>query len=532
MRTKLLGPAAGGGHDAHRMNLRRPSFVSCLTAATVFAVLVAAYAPAFAFPFALDDWGKLLWLDQHPSWMDRIQGCFWPQDRLFYRPLSHLSAALLQAAWPHQPVAYHVLNLLLLGLTALTAGALVRDFTGQARVGRLVAVLFAAATPIHLETQFWMVGLNDLAMLPLIFTALLLHLRGRAGAAAAAWALALLFKESAAFVPVVAAAATLLQLDAPAATPRRRWLRLWPYVLVGLIYVAIKMAGTPPTAVATDHPYAVQLARTTIGPRIADYARWLFHGLAPALAGGERWDQFLRAAGAKPLPLHALVWSSVALTLFVAARENRTQLRRVALAWCWILLSLGPLLLMPNHASRYYLLTALPAALWLALLVLEATLRAVRARPQPARIALALVIAGSAVGGVGYARARTAEGLDQRFSDGTNLPIRRSTATRIVMAQLPALFPDLPRAAMVLFENLDVYGFGPAPGLRVWYGDPTIISYPAEPMRQYAVLMQQAELARVERRLRVVRWDGAKLVDVTASWPPYPTAEDARPKAD
>ena len=176
--------------------------------------------------------------------------------------------------------------------------------------------------------------------------------------------------------------------------------------------------------------------------------------------------------------------------------------------------------------------TLIRRLLWLALLVLEATLRAVRARPQPARIALALVIAGSAVGGVGYARARTAEGLDQRFSDGTNLPIRRSTATRIVMAQLPALFPDLPRAAMVLFENLDVYGFGPAPGLRVWYGDPTIISYPAEPMRQYAVLMQQAELARVERRLRVVRWDGAKLVDVTASWPPYPTAEDARPKAD
>lgn len=500
-----------------------PSRAFWLTAAAVLAVLLAAYAPAFAFPYAHDDWEKLRWHDLHTDWGERLATYFNPQGRLFYRPLSALAAGLLHAGWPDDPRAYHVVNLLLLAVAALAAGALVHTLTGQARTGRLVALLFAAATPVHLETQFWLVGVNDLAMVPLTFAALRLHLRGRPGAAAAAWAAALLFKESAVFVPVVAAAATLLRLDtapAPAAAPRARWLRLWPFVAVGLIYLALKLAGTLPTRVPADHPYAIEVARSTVGPRIGDYARWLLHGLLPALAGWTRWDRLLQGVAAHPLPLHALVWGALAGTLWLARRRDRTQGARAALAWFWILCSLGPLLLLPNQAARYYLVTALPAALWLLLLAVESLGPPAGARPGPRALGLALFIGLSAAGGVAYARARTAEGLEQRFTDGTNHPIARGTATRIVQAQVRALWPQLPRGAFVVFQNLDVYGFGPGTGLRRWYDDPTLIACPDGPLRGQPALLAQAATARAEGRLRVARWDGERLLDVTAAWEP------------
>lgn len=503
------------------MSIRWPSPASSLTAVAVLLILLAAYAPSFAFPFALDDWNKLNWHDHHPDWGARLATYFDPRGRLFYRPLSSLAAGLLHAGWPDDPRAYHVVNLLLLAAGALTAGTLVHTLTGQACTGRLVALLYAAATPIHLESQFWLVGVNDLAMIPLIFLALRLHLRGRSGAAAAAWGAALLFKESAVFVPAVAAAATLLRLEAaPPAAPRARWFRLWPFAVVGVLYLALKLLGTLPTRVPADHPYAIEIARSTVGPRIGDYARWLLHGALPPLAGWTRWDRLLQGVAAHPLPLHALVWSALAGTLLLARRRSRAELAGAALAWLWILASLGPLLVLPNQAARYYLMPALPAALWLLLLTLESIAPSAARRPALRLALLALGIALSTAGGVAYARARTAEGLEQRFADGTNRPIARGIATRIVQTQVRSLWPRLPPGAFVVFQDLDVYGFGPTAGLRRWYGDPTLVACPDGPLRGQPALLQQAATARAEGRLRAARWDGVQLRDVTASWAP------------
>lgn len=495
----------------------KPPVRLLLCAALVLgAVLLGAYAGAFAFPFALDDWGKLNGFDAAGGWSEILRFCCEPRGRLFYRPLSHLSAALLHAGWPDQPAAYHVYNLFLLGLAAALAGAVAHALTGRRTLGVGVALLYAAATPIHLDTQLWMVGLNDLSVAGLTFAALLLHLRGRPLPAALTWGAALLFKEAAIYLPFVAAVASLIRLDHPPPARRALAWRTWgPYVAVCAVYALLKLAGQSPAGLEDSHPYALSIAPESFATRLGYYVRWLSYAACPALASSTGWLDLASRLFGQPALLTLLLTGGLLGTLVLARLRGGRDLRVTALAWWWLVAALAPVAPLANHAYRYYLLTALPAALLLALQVLEAALHPLaRRRPRAAQAAFALLLTLAAGSGIAYARARLAEGLDQRFVEGTNELVRRGTATRLVAEQLPRLIPHPPAGGVIVFENLDVYGFGPSHGVRRWYRDPTLRAFHADQLTRDPQARAAVEQARADGRLHVVRWTGERLVEV------------------
>ncbi len=491
-------------------------FIVC-AALVLSALLLGAYSGAFDFPFALDDWGKMNGFDAAGGWTGILQVCFDPRGRLFYRPLSHFSAALLHAGWPDQPAAYHVYNLFLLGVAAALAGAVSHALTGRRALGVGVAVLYAAATPIHLDTQLWMVGLNDLSVAVLTFAALLLHLRGRPLPAALCWGAALLFKEAAIYLPFVAAAASLIRLDRPPPAVRALAWRTWgPYAAVCVVYALLKLAGQSPTELAETHPYALSIAPESFATRLGYYVRWTTYAACPALASSDGWLHLASRLFGHPALLTLLLTGGLLGTLVLARLRDVHRLRATALAWWWLVAALAPVAPLANHAYRYYLLTALPAALLLALQVLEAALRPLASRrPRVAQVTFALLLTLAAGSGITYARARLGEGLDQRFVEGTNELVRRGTATRLVAEQLPRLIPHPLAGGVIVFERLDVYGFGPGQGVRRWYRDPSLQAFHADQVERNVATRATVEQARAEGRLRVVRWNGERLVETT-----------------
>ena len=152
----------------------------------------------------------------------------------YFRPLSRQVAFwLLSRAGGESPLVFHVAGWALWLLVLALLFALVRRVVGVRAAA--VATAFLALHYAADVALLWASDLQDLLATACALAALMLHLGGRRGWAAAAFALALLSKESAAVTPVLA-----VLLDRRAG---ERWrapvLRAWPLWLCGAAWLAL-----------------------------------------------------------------------------------------------------------------------------------------------------------------------------------------------------------------------------------------------------------------------------------------------------
>lgn len=482
-----------------------PSRRTLLTATGLLLAVLAAYGAYARLPPLLDDWALLGFLAEEPSWPRRIAVLFDPRDRMFYRPLAYVVRSVVHGFDGARFAAYHVPAWLLLAGCAGLAGRVASRLLASPRAGLAAALVLLAATPIHLDTQCWGAGLNDLLAFAFLLGALNLHLARRDLFAAVLWGLALLCKESAAFLPAVLLASVCLVPDGWSVRVRR----LLPYVPVGLVYVALRLAARPLHALADDHPYVLSLRPPTLVDRIVLHLRWVAEGLCPPLAGPEiaaRPVWMLTIAGCVTL---AIGWKAL----------SALQRRAVVLGGVWAIAAALPLFLFPNHLYRYYLLAAWPGVVLVAGLAGWGVLKrfAGGASAGLRRLALGVVLA-CLVSGIVYARARSAEGIDQQVVDGTNELIRRGDAARMMRDDFAALVPALPKGAVVVVDNLDIAGFGPAAGLRLWRNDPTLEVFTAVEVERRPDRLVTLLQRRGLDRLCVVKRAGPHLLDQTATW--------------
>src|SRR5262245_31627068 len=165
------------------------------------AFVLVAYAPALDIPFLGDDY---VFLDKTRS--ARFVDLWSLANTQFgwYRPWSReLHFWLLQRLVGTNEVAFRAVSLLL-WLGGLGGYLLyLREFLS--RRAALLAVLGTAALALWAAPLLWISGSQDLWMVALAMLALLLFARRREGWAMAPYALALLSKETAAVLPLVAA---------------------------------------------------------------------------------------------------------------------------------------------------------------------------------------------------------------------------------------------------------------------------------------------------------------------------------------
>ena len=165
----------------------------------------------------------------------------------FWRPLTFASFALNYLVGGAHAWTWLAVNLLLhIGNAALVAALVLRLYpAGDVRPAAFAAVFFFALAP-GWEAVLWIACRYD--TLSTLFTLLAAWwFAGRASRKAlAATALALMSKESGSVAFVLVAAIALgreLELGSPASVlVRRLAARLWPFVLLGLAYVALRLA--------------------------------------------------------------------------------------------------------------------------------------------------------------------------------------------------------------------------------------------------------------------------------------------------
>jgi hypothetical protein len=206
------------------------------------AALVAAlaYAPALGTSFTSDDFFildrvKALGGLAHPvAYFER--GFF-----EYYRPLAFLSQALDWTLWGQRAFGFHLTNILLHAIASALTFAIARRLLD--RPAAVVAAILFALHPASHEAIYWIAARFDLLATTFMLLSLLLLWQegaGSYGLGVASFALALLSKESALSLPLIAAASDVILV-------RRDWrtaaLRLAPLLAVVGLYALLRAHG-------------------------------------------------------------------------------------------------------------------------------------------------------------------------------------------------------------------------------------------------------------------------------------------------
>ena len=422
--------------------------------------LLTQYGDVRRVPFINDDY---IFLDKTRAasfvslWAPKALAFHW------YRPWSReLHYWTLQRMFGVHEAPFHVASLVL-ALAALVAFfAFARRLAGP-RVA-VIAVAGWASLAAWAVPVIWVAGVQDLWMLLFSFLCLGAVAMGWTWAAAGAFLLALLSKESAAVLPAIALAGHVLVKRRPLGESFRRTLPLWGLLVLWAAFHPLlggrlwfPLEGKVPPAPRAELP--VVLGRTLLLPWNID--AW------PNPENG--WAQPVVVGLIGAVLLGALVL--IGARDRAAPREDDNP-RGVALFGAvWALLGLAPLLMPGLGWHNYYALLGAAGA-WLAAAVLLAR--------KPA-IAIA-VVAALALLRAGRATTPSLDWGSQRN--------QRLAASNIgeMSADLIHSEPAVPQHIRKFFIRVPSYvGFlaGDGPALRVWYGDSTLRAgfYPAYTLR-------------------------------------------------
>lgn len=390
--------------------------------AVLFAVAAAVYLNTLPNGLVIDDVHQIVendWITG-PRHLGEIftQGVWDFEGRAssYYRPLMYVlymgvHAVAGRAAW-----AYHLLNILFHAVVTLLVAMLARRVfpRGEPRAPAFldppfVAALLFAVHPIHTEPVAWSAGIADLGLALFGLLALWGHVtaeqrgRHRDVGAAIALLLALLCKETAVVIPLIAVAYDMIFVE-----PRRRTERLVKglalFALAGGVYLGLRvhaLGGLAPTAGGAD--LGVSTYALAVLALVAGYVEKL---VLPV--GLNFWHVFAppsSLASAEGLQAACVVGLSAAASF--AVRANRTARFALAVIVLPLLPSfhLGALNqgLENAFAERYLYLPSVGFVLLVALAI-EAVRR--RAGPRTAPVLAAVVLLAGAYATATIARNR------------------------------------------------------------------------------------------------------------------------------
>lgn len=267
----------------------------------------------------------------------------------YYRPL--MTFAYLICYWLSGPIAFgfHLLNLILHAGVVLLLFALTDRLFGDRLLSLSAAGLFALH-PIHTESVAWIAGLPDLELGLFFLLTFLLYVRlDRVGPASAPWraraaliasyVLALLSKEQALMLPVLAAAYEhFYRADRDATSLQIKFGRYLPLFATAAAYLAFRIVGLGGFAPSVSRPelgwYAVVLSAIALTGSYLWKLIWPVHLSAFYVfhASHSLRDPGVLAGAAALL---------VCLALFVRLWRSAHE---ISFVWLWMGATLAPVL--------------------------------------------------------------------------------------------------------------------------------------------------------------------------------------------
>jgi hypothetical protein len=456
--------------------------VAVAYACVLLALVAITYWPIFEYSYVQDDLRSVDFIRTHNTG-EVLSTIFNPHNRHFYRPLSGCYYLLIVRMFDLQAAGFHAGAMILLALGAWMAAKVIREITGDRLVAAGTGLLYAAATPIHIDTMTWMVGMNELGAMPLMLGSLFLFLRGRHIASAAVFLVALLFKEAVLFLPLLFLVHLAFRHELKS-LPKKAISSLWVYGLILAMSMIPKLVAHPLTAMPDTHPYALRFFGFHVFGNLLWYSKWYFETLFPMFAESPWKEGFMAAAFQHCRPVAVgIAGLLVAAAAWLVWRQKRINSQfkpaGLILLLAWIPLGLLPVVFFPNHFYRYYLTYSLPPLLALFLFLLRNAAEAVARRQNLATAAVVLWIIVSVPFSIGYFHRRASEGYRQLFLDGTNGLFRRGACVNVVRNQLPKLVPHLPPGSSLIFQDVELPAFNGKYGVRVWLDDPTLLVFDA-----------------------------------------------------
>jgi len=316
----------------------------------------------------------------------------------YYRPLQTLAYMVGYAVAGLDPAPYHWLNIVLHALAALAVVWLGWEATRSQRVALWAGMLFAAH-PMHTESVAWCAGITDIGCGLFYFVALACLMRSaRRGTlwgwlAGAAFLAALLFKETALTLPVVAVAGYWMLYDRKPGAHRSlnsaRWL---PLALALGAYLSLRIHALGSFAAkANEISLALWDRLLTLAYLAGLYLAKL---LLPFGHNAYRvFEPFSRIESARSIP--PVVFLLLCGALVVRLRRER----RLAFSALFVLISLAPALSLESvgrnvFAERYLYIPSAGFCLFAAFLVegMESRLVSLRLRRVLAGAAVAAYV--------------------------------------------------------------------------------------------------------------------------------------------
>jgi len=350
-----------------------PGLGAVVPGLVLLAAVLAAYAPSLGGRFVWDDTSLILRNDALGSWSGLVRllgsdvssiggdapGAYW-------RPLTILSFFVDRLFWGLNPVGFHLTNVLLHALVALSLFSLLRALGASS----LAAALGAALQSLHpaaTESVAWISGRTDvLAALLVLAAARVILGRGRASTAIAAAlaALAVLAKETA-----VAAPAAFLALDfalRPHDPERTTGSRLARHAVVaaaaGLAFLArFAVLDAPLPAIPGAAPLGERLLAA---PRIlAAYAGKALFPVAP----NAEWEPAASGPLGAPDVLAFAALGAIVAGAFLLRRRGPGALAAAGIGLAFLAPALGVAVPLPETAAERFLYLPLLGAPFLAL---------------------------------------------------------------------------------------------------------------------------------------------------------------------
>ncbi len=407
-------------------------------------VVLIVFSPALSVYFVQDDFGHLL-----GSRLDK------PLDTLswfaphtydgFYRPLGvYVPIGILQLVFGLNPFWYHLAALSLHTVNATLLASLLRTLSVKANTSLMIATLYAVH-PAHLYAVTWIAEFSLVLLIfwVLIFLmALVRHTYKARIFAPILISVALLTSEFAVVLPFVA---HLFIWVTKMHLPRRYFLAIWfPIVM----YLPLRLTFLRPDITT---PYQLNLSPSVTAASIAWYAQRTV-GL-PDYAG-------IINAITNPTYLQIALPLSISLLLIVLSAGLR--FRALGLAGAWWLVSLAPVLFLPNHLLSSYIGLALIGVL------IAFALKVRSARFLPLAILLFLASAIASV----------------RINWEQNWVVRRAKLAQTASAMLKPLASNPPRALHIQTDPSDspevYFALAVDAGPKVLTGNPDLtVTYSA-----------------------------------------------------
>ncbi len=448
-------------------HIRTDVLNACVLSGLTFLV----YSFVLTFPFIHDDW---LWLYKFSfsNTTEVLNSILQYSNKLFYRPLGQLYFFGLFKVFGFSSVYYHVLAVLIHVVNGLCVYLVLYGLTRQKFLGWSAAFLYILAASLHFETLSWIVGIYELGAVLLFLVSLLLFMRDRWLLSALCYLGSLLFKESTVLLPFLLASYVFL-FKPKAESIAKRLVPVVPHFVILLVYAAIKIQGINTFSLPESHPYTTDFLGIHALFNIMAYLKWTFQAFFPLSIPGMLF--FINIA-----ILAVLVgWlgfrrkpRSETIT------QNIPVVKHLLFYAIWIGICLAPLVPVPNHAYRYYLVILFPAVIGMAQIMLLVFADDLKIDFKAVRITLVVFICLMTVNSISFLNAMKKEGLVQlTLADGSNRMVRRVITVNWLQEIVTSDAADYAEKNNIVFENVSQIAFQRCAGLRTLSANNSINVY-------------------------------------------------------